>query len=110
MISTSTTWTKEASPYVITDSLIVQSSAILSLNPGTVVMFKYHPDPVKKSYMVVNGGIRSNGHFEDFVVFTSDRDDMDFDIYGDGNVTLPRPGDWGYVYFNNTGPAEGEHG
>ena len=109
-LTSHTTWTEAASPYVITDSLIVGSSAILTLEAGTKIMFKYHPDPVKKSYMVVHGGIRSNGNFENFVVFTSDRDDSVMDLHGDGQATLPRPGDWGYVRFNNTNPGEGEHG
>ncbi|MCK4749613.1 MAG: hypothetical protein KAT15_21310, partial [Bacteroidales bacterium] len=109
-LTSHTTWTEAASPYVITDSLIVGSSAILTLEAGTKIMFKYHPDPVKKSFMVVHGGIRSNGNFENFVVFTSDRDDSVMDLHGDGQATLPRPGDWEYVRFNNTNPGEGEHG
>ena len=109
-ITANTTWTKAASPYVIMDSIIVGTNAVLTLEFGTIVMFKYHPDPASKSYMVINGGIKSNGNFENFVVFTSDRDKSLMDLYGDGNASMPRPGDWGFIHFNNLNPTEGEHG
>jgi hypothetical protein len=109
-ITVNTTWTQAASPYVIMDSLIVGPDAILTLEPGTLVMFKYHPDPAKKSYMVINGGIRSRGIQGDSIVFTSDRDKSITDLYGDGNASIPRPGDWGFIHFNNLNPGEGEHG
>ncbi|MDX2429505.1 MAG: T9SS type A sorting domain-containing protein [Bacteroides sp.] len=109
-IAVNTTWTKAASPYVILDSVIVGTNAVLTLDFGTTVMFKYHPLPASKSYMVINGGIKSNGNFENFVVFTSDRDKSVMDLYGDGNATIPRAGDWGFIHFNNLNPSEGEHG
>jgi len=109
-ITVNTTWTKVASPYVIMDSIIVNPNAVLTLDYGTIVMFKYHPDPAMKSYMVINGGIRSNGTSDTAVVFTSDRDKSLLDLYGDGNASIPRPGDWGFFHFNNLDPGEGEHG
>jgi len=109
-ITADATWTEEASPYVIMDSLIVGPDAILTLDVGCIVMFKYHPDPAKKSYMVINGGIRSWGSESGSIVFTSDRDTSLVDLYGTGNTTIPRPGDWGYIHFNNINPGEGEHG
>ncbi len=109
-ITTNTTWTQAASPYVILDSIIVAPNAVLTLEFGTTVMFKYHPDPARKSYMVINGGIHCNGNFENFIIFTSDRDKSVMDLYGDGNASFPRPGDWGFIHFNNLNPGEGEQG
>ncbi len=105
MITENTTWNEAASPYVITDSLIVQAPAVLTLEAGTKIMFNYHPEPSKKSYMVVNGGIISEGNFEKFVVFTSFRDDSEGDLNGDSTATMARPGDWGYIQFNNPDPV-----
>jgi len=109
-ITVNTTWTQAASPYVIMDSIIVSPNAVLTLDFGCIVMFKYHPDPARKSYMLINGGIHSNGNFENFVIFTSDRDKSIRDLYGDGNASIPRPGDWGFIHFNNLDPGEGEQG
>ncbi|MCP4312668.1 MAG: hypothetical protein GY790_15510, partial [Bacteroidetes bacterium] len=100
-------WTKEASPYIILDSVIVNKA--LQIDAGTVVMFRYHPDPDKKSYMVLKSGtigeeILCNGTPDDPVVFTSERDDAFGDLNGDSSVTIPRPGDWGYIrYQSKTG-------
>jgi hypothetical protein len=100
-ITTDSVWTKESSPYIITDSLIIRRSGFLTIQAGTIVKFRYHPDPAKKSYMVVDGNLISEGHFEDFVVFTSERDDFGGDTNRDSTLTIPRPGDWGYVNFTN---------
>lgn len=109
-ITADATWTPAASPYVIMDSLIVGTGALLILDAGTIVMFKYHPDPDSKSYMKINGGIQSRGSEAANVVFTSDRDTSLVDLYGTGNASIARPGDWGYVYFNNLNPGPNEHG
>lgn len=109
-ITTDTEWDLAGSPYIIVDSLIVDPSAVLTILNGTVVMFKYHPDPAKKSYMVVNGGIRFFGISGNHVIFTSERDDLMGDFNGDGNATVPRPGDWGYVFLNSDNPSSNEYG
>ena len=110
VISTDTEWTSAGSPYIITDSLIINPPAVLSLWEGTVVMFRYHPDPAKKSYMVVNGGIRANGSASEPVIITSERDDSMGDLNGDGKASLPRPGDWGYIALNSVDQREQEYG
>lgn len=93
VISTDIYWDSVGSLYIITDSLIIDSTAMLSLGEGAVVMFRYHPDPAKKSYMVINGCIQSFGSSENPVVFTSERDDSMGDLNGDGKASLPKPGE-----------------
>lgn len=109
-ITTDTNWNLAGSPYIILDSLIINASAVLTIDEGTVVMFKYHPDPAQKSYMIVNGGIRTAYNESAPVIFTSERDDVMGDYNGDGNATVPRPGDWGYVQFNCPDPSNSEYG
>ncbi len=99
-ISENVTWTKTGSPYIISNSLIIQPEGYLTLEAGTVVMFRYHPDPAKKSYIKVDGALWSLGDPSDSVVFTSERDDSMGDLNGDSTFSIPRPGDWGYIQFS----------
>lgn len=94
-IDEETVWDTVGSPYIITDSLIVND--ILYIKSGTVVLFKYHPEPDKKSYMVINGAIDIYVVVGKPVVFTSERDNSLGDIKGVSKTTIPKPGDWGYI-------------
>ena len=111
-ITEDTYWAPEGSPYIITDSLIVSEGAYLDLQPDVIVMFKYYASESKKSYIVVNGGMGTYGLIngvEHPVIFTSERDDSYGDFNGDGKATIPKPGDWGYIRFNEDNPGGNEY-
>ncbi len=97
-ITEDTQWDSIGSPYIIVDSLIVNDT--LRIEDGTVVMFKYHPDEAKKSYMVVNRGVEINSDSNNPVIFTSERDNSLGELKGTSKTTIPKPGDWGYIIFN----------
>jgi len=94
-------WDTTKSPYIITDSLVIDHDASLAIEPGVIVMFKYNHDPLRKSALIVNGDLWAIGTQSEPIVFTSDRDDTYGDHNGDGRATIPRPGDWGFIELNN---------
>ncbi len=95
-------WDTINSPYIISDSLVIDSDAQLGIGPGVVVMFEYNPDPLHKAALVVHGSLWAIGTGAEPVIFTSDRDDTYGDYNGDGRATIPRPGDWGFIKFFNS--------
>lgn len=62
----STTWTSEK-PYLVYDYAIVDSTATLTIEPGTRIHFH------KRAGLFVKGNIIANGTFENPIVFLSDR-------------------------------------
>jgi len=64
-ITSNTTWTKAASPYIISSNLLISSGATLTLQPGTIVKFN-------ENYgLTVNGELIANGNSSDSVYFIS---------------------------------------
>lgn len=96
VISTPTTWTKSAGPYVISGlgSILVVST--LTIEPGTVIMFSPNHYLQRYNGILVSGGsIIANGTEDEPIVFTSYLDDTVIgDVNGNGSATSPSPGDW----------------
>jgi hypothetical protein len=64
-ITTNTTWTKAASPYIISSNILISSGVTLTLQPGTIVKFN-------ENYgFTINGELISNGNSSDSVYFIS---------------------------------------
>jgi len=85
-ISSNTTWTSDA-VYVITSNISV--SAILTIEPGTIIKFD------EDRYMDVSGGLIAEGTEDNPIIFTSLKDDEHGgDTNQDGDLTSPSPGDW----------------
>lgn len=98
------TLTAAASPYLVTDSAIFNCSP-LHVDPGVVISFKVHADPLKKSYMRIEGSLNfKSSTATDPVIFTSERDNNPHDLNGDGTASRPSAGDWGYVLFDPSSP------
>jgi len=87
--STNTTWSYANSPYLVTTDVVVSSGTTLTIEPGVVVKFR----PVTQ--LNVAGMLHAVGYPGNLIVFTSEKDDSaGGDTNGDGNATLPAPGDW----------------
>ncbi|MEO5331895.1 MAG: DUF799 family lipoprotein [Magnetococcus sp. YQC-5] len=54
-ISIETTWRQAASPYVVTQSIIIQADAILNIEPGTEIILSPHVGMTVKGQLVANG-------------------------------------------------------
>jgi hypothetical protein len=94
-LSADTTWTKAGSPYVIGESFVVPSVVTLAIEPGVVVKFN-----AVNSRPKIYGSILALGTAEDPIIFTSFFDDAHGgDTNGDGETTLPDPGDWRLEFY-----------
>jgi hypothetical protein len=82
IISSNTTWTVVNSPYIITGNIIINPSAILTIEPGVTVKF----DSGKA--IQVDGGLVAQGTEQNGIVFTS-------------NQAVPEAGDWGNISFTD---------
>ena len=90
-----TTWTKAGSPYIV-DGIVSTRLGSLTIDPGVVVKF------TPNSILSLHADVRTNfqGQPNDPIYFTSLKDDsVGGDTNGDGVVTVPAPGDWGYATF-----------
>ena len=89
-------------PIVIHDSVTVSAGVTLTIPAGTVVK------TAASERLQVHGTLNAAGTADDWVVFTSLKDDTSGgDTNGDADATLPLPGDWDGIYFNGSGTYEG---
>ncbi len=93
-INKDTTWNLLGSPYVILDNVKVNPGVTLTIEPGVIVKFNY------KKKLTVSGNLFANGSPLQKIYFTSIADDeVGGDTNGDGDETLPQPGDWQHIEF-----------
>ena len=98
VISTDTTWTKDAGPYVIYQSPIVDVGSTLTIESGTVIKFDYGQD------LTVLGHLLVNGTSDEQVYFTSLYDDFiggDTDL--DEGLMEPYNNDWTGIQISGGG-------
>jgi hypothetical protein len=123
-----TTWTKEGSPYVILEPIMIASDATLTIEPGVVVKF----DTYSNVYLFILGKVIALGSNEEPIVFTSIYDDTggstdddykfcdyeEFDEYGEpmGDEVCemidggdPSVGDWYSLYFRDSTGSDFEN-
>lgn len=81
-IYTNTTWTKAASPYIVTDTVFVFQGVVLTIEPGVTVKFED-----KKSLEIREASLIAIGNITDSITFTS-------------NSTKPTEGSWGRIFLN----------
>ncbi len=91
-------WSKISGyPHFIHGSVIIANGATFSFNPGDVVKLN------RGALLQLGTGatLRALGTAANPVVFTSIKDDeYDGDSNGDGQATVPEPGDWSYIWSN----------
>ncbi len=101
-----TVLTKENSPYIVDENLVVDSGVTLTVESGVVI--KLTPDSTRP-FVKIKGKLLSSGTTNEPVVFTSLSDDeYGGDLNNDGicepgnassTSACPSPGDWKYVLF-----------
>ncbi len=79
-ISENTTWKIAGSPYIVEETVIVEPSVILSIEPGVEVRF------ANGTELIIDGSLTASGNATNYITFTS-------------NATTPKPGDWGAIRF-----------
>ncbi len=90
-------WRNTDIPYVLLGPVTVNDGAMLTIDPGVVVKLN------KDAYFEVNGAFRALGTADAPITFTSLRDDsVNGDTNGDQNSSIPSPGDWTYIGFNDS--------
>jgi len=94
-LTSNTTWTLAASPYVATCDVVVNAGITLTIDPGVVVKFQsYYED------LWVFGTLIADGTPQARIYFTSAKDDsVGGDSNGDGSATSPAPNDWSSLRF-----------
>lgn len=82
-------WPTLQFPYVIQGDVRISAAGSLRIEPGTIIKFES-----TQGKITVFGTLDAQN-----VIFTSFRDDVGTDTNGDGNATLPAPGDWDRIQF-----------
>ncbi len=83
----------------VINHLTIAESSSLDLAPGAVVKFMAGP-------LTVNGTLVCAGNEVQQIFFTSFRDDsIGGDLNADGEDSVPQPGDWGNIIYNDTAGA-----
>lgn len=88
-ITTNTTWTLANSPYTVTADVSIDTSSILTIEPGVIVLLN-----AGTNFIVNSGGVVAKGTLAQPIVFTSGRDVM-------GASPVAAPGDWGQIRFTS---------
>jgi len=83
-LSSDSEWRAEASPFVVTCSVVIPKGLTLAIGPGVEIRFK------RKVSLKVEGALLVKGSEANPVLFTSSSD-------------VPHPGDWGGVTFIGSG-------
>ncbi len=95
-IGSSTTWTHDLSPYIVTSTVTISSSVKVTVEPGVVIKFK------DSTALIVNGELDIKGTSSTLTYFTSYHDDsVGGDMNGDGSTTNATSGDWGHIKINS---------
>jgi len=68
-ITESTTWTRDAGPYVIDGEILIPNGVTVNVEPGTVIKYTLY------SKLTINGVLNLNGSDSESIVVTSNRDD-----------------------------------
>jgi hypothetical protein len=96
-ITGTTTWTKAASPYILTTDITVNKGVTLTVEADVVIK------PKPGYSMIVQGMLEIQGAPFHPVVFTSFKDDSyGGDANGDAAATIPKAGDWNYLRIDNS--------
>ena len=99
IIQTDCIWTKENGPYIITNDTSISAGIILTIEAGTII--KFNSPSIQ---MIINGSVIALGSSEEFIIFTSIKDDtVGGDDNGDGDTSFPRYGDWNKIQINSGG-------
>jgi hypothetical protein len=102
-ISSNTTWTRAASPYILNGSVNVAAGVTLTLEPGTVVKFNGSTRSLN-----VSGRLLAEGTADAPILFTSAQDDAPEaggDTNGDGSATTAAPGQWYQIWIRDGGSS-----
>jgi len=83
ILACNTRWNSEK-PYVLSGTIQLDSSCVLSIEPGTKIY------SAKESFLVINGSLQAEGTQEEPIVFTNDRLDEPF---------ATAAGQWGGIVF-----------
>lgn len=82
-ITSNTAWTLTESPFIVEDSVFVNSGVTLTIEPGVVVKAN------KEKAIQIDGELIAIGEPDNMITFTS-------------NQPSPTPGDWGYLHFTDS--------
>ena len=82
-ISGNVTWDPSGNPYITDSSVTIAGGATLTISPGVIIRFS------GAHALTVNGTLHAVGEESNVITFTSDQ-------------ASPGPGDWLYIYFNQT--------
>lgn len=83
ILDCNTRWNSEK-PYVLSGVIQVDSSCVLSIEPGTQIY------SATETFIIVNGSLQAEGNLENPIIFTNDRLDEPF---------ASAPGQWGGIVF-----------
>lgn len=91
-ISEDTTWSKDQSPILISDTIIITPGKTLTIGPGVVIKM------VRNQSIYIQGNLIAQGSEDDPIVFTSIKDDENGgDSNHDGSASRPEPGEWNNI-------------